>query len=129
MVPDDLYIFADETRIKQVLLNLIGNAVKFTPQDGQVTVSADVLDGRIVIAVSDTGIGISDADIAQVMEPFAQVADTIGRQHEGAGLGLPITKSLVDLHGGTIHLTSELGAGTVVTVSLPLSDRQHQKVA
>jgi signal transduction histidine kinase len=124
-VPEDLCIFADETRMKQVLLNLIGNAVKFTPQDGRVTVSADMLDGRIVITVSDTGIGISDADIAQVMEPFAQVADTIGRQHEGAGLGLPITKSLVDLHRGTICLTSELGTGTVVTVSLPLSERQH----
>ena len=114
-------IAADQVKLKQIMLNLLSNAVKFTPSGGAVTVSAARIDeGRVVIAVADTGIGMTDADIALALEPFQQVDNAISRKYEGTGLGLPLTRALVALHGGLIAITSAKGEGTVVTVTLPV---------
>ncbi len=111
---------ADERKIKQILINLLSNAVKFTPEGGSVTTSARIeRDGCLAVAVADTGIGIAEKDMAAVMAPFGQVDSTLARRYEGTGLGLPLTKSLVDLHGGELDLSSEVGLGTTVTVRFP----------
>ena len=111
---------ADERRLKQVLINLLSNAVKFTPPGGKITVSAQA-DRAIgfTILVRDTGIGIASEDIPKALEPFAQIDSTLSRRYEGTGLGLPLTRSLIELHGGTIAIESELGHGTLVTVTFP----------
>ncbi len=115
-------ISADERKVKQILINLISNAVKFTEQGGHVTVEAMTCsDGGICLRVTDTGIGIRQEDIPIVLQPFRQVDSTLSRRQEGTGLGLPLTKSLVELHGGSLTLTSEPGKGTTVTVQLPKS--------
>ncbi|MEE8203792.1 MAG: ATP-binding protein [Alphaproteobacteria bacterium] len=120
-VPQGLpLLYADERKIKQILLNLLSNAVKFTPTGGKVSISARIEpDGWFCFAITDTGIGISEQDMADVMAPFGQVDSTLARRYEGTGLGLPLTKALVDLHGGELDLHSELDVGTTVTVRLP----------
>jgi len=113
-------IRADETMLKRIILNLLTNAVKFTPPGGQVSVSANTDGDTFNIVVVDTGIGIPPKDIERILKPFEQVKRaTQADNREGVGLGLSITKSLVDLHGGTLDLSSELGKGTIVTVSFP----------
>ncbi len=112
----------DLTRIRQVLLNLLSNAIKFTPPDGSVTVTARARDGTVEIAVRDTGIGMDEADIPKALEPFGQISNAMTRAHEGTGLGLPLSKSLVELHGGRFSLASRPGAGTTVTINLPADD-------
>ena len=120
-IPDDLpWLKGDELRIKQILLNLLGNAVKFTPADGEVTVSAGRRNGGgIFFAVEDTGVGISEKDLERVTEPFAQGAGSMTRGYEGTGLGLALVKSLVELHGGSLLIESQTGEGTQVTVQFP----------
>jgi len=120
---DDLpALFADELRVKQMLLNLLSNAIKFTPAGGRVTVSADVdSENRFVFTIADTGIGIADKDMGTALAVFGQVDGRLTRQYEGAGLGLPLSKSLVTLHGGDMTLDSRPGAGTTVTVRFPPS--------
>ncbi|MEE9210968.1 MAG: HAMP domain-containing sensor histidine kinase, partial [Kiloniellales bacterium] len=113
-------LFADERAVKQIVLNLLSNAIKFTPAGGRVTVHAGVdEDGCFVLSVSDTGIGIGPDDIPKVLTPFSQVDGSATRGQEGSGLGLPLVKSLVESHGGTIELESELGDGTIATVRFP----------
>jgi PAS domain S-box-containing protein len=113
-------LFGDRRRIRQVLLNLVSNAVKFTPRGGSVRVSAaSSAEGGLVLTVADTGIGIEAADISRVFEPFVQLGRDKGISGEGTGLGLPLVKELVELHGGTISLTSQPGVGTKVTVAFP----------
>jgi PAS domain S-box-containing protein len=120
---------ADKTRIKQIVLNLMSNAVKFTPAEGRVTVRVWYhIDRGFVLQVADTGIGIAAHNISKVFARFEQVESTLDRTYQGTGLGLPITKALVEQHGGTLDLHSELGVGTVVTVSLP-AGRAIQPVA
>lgn len=120
---------ADETRVRQIVLNLMSNAVKFTPAGGTVTVRAWYhIDRGFVLQVADTGIGIAPENIPKALARFEQVESTLDRTYEGTGLGLPLTKSLVEHHGGRMDLHSELGVGTVVTVSLP-ADRVLQSVA
>ncbi len=111
---------ADELRLKQILINLLSNAVKFTPSGGKITVSARA-DSALgfTIEVRDTGIGIAPEDIPKALEPFAQIDSTLSRRYEGTGLGLPLTRSLIELHGGTIGIESELGDGTLITVTFP----------
>jgi len=109
----------DDRRIRQILLNLIANGVKYTPSGGSVTLSALLEDGMPVIRITDTGLGIPAEDLDRVLEPFARVESADHRGVEGAGLGLPLTKRLVELHGGTLALRSTLGVGTTVTVRLP----------
>ena len=111
---------ADELRLKQIVLNLVSNAVKFTPAQGRVTVRAGWRrDGETFIEVADTGIGMRQADIAVALTPFAQVENFMTRKHEGTGLGLPIVSALVELHGGRLLIGSKPGAGTTVTVVFP----------
>jgi signal transduction histidine kinase len=120
---------ADERRLKQILLNLLSNAIKFTPTGGSVSLRAQVESGGgLKIEVVDTGIGIAEADIERVLQPFAQVDNALNRATDGTGLGLPLTKHLVELHGGTLTIASTPGAGTTVTVRLP-PDRVLRRVA
>jgi signal transduction histidine kinase len=111
---------ADERKMKQILINLLSNAVKFTPEGGQITVTARI-DGRrhLVITVSDTGIGMSEQDMKKAMTAFGQIDSRLARRHEGTGLGLPLTRGLVDAHGGTMHLKSGRKRGTAVTLLFP----------
>ena len=111
---------ADERKVKQILLNLLSNAVKFTPDGGQVDVSAKLDTDKVEIAVKDTGIGIAPEDHAAVFEEFKQVGRDYTRKAEGTGLGLALTKRLVELHGGEIALESAPGQGSTFTVKLPL---------
>ena len=111
---------AEEKALKQILVNLLSNAVKFTPEGGTVTLSAELKpSGEVYIAISDTGIGIAPEDIEKALAPFGQIESALARKHQGTGLGLPITKGLIELHGGTMTLTSELGKGTTVAFTLP----------
>jgi signal transduction histidine kinase len=113
-------LYADPTQLKQILLNLLTNAIKFTAAGGRITVAADLgEDRRLAVKITDTGSGIAAADIPWVLEPFGQVSDVMTRSHDGAGLGLPLAKSMTELHGGTFDLESEVGVGTTVTVCFP----------
>ena len=112
-------IVADERKIKQVLVNLLSNAVKFTPEGGQVTVSVVRANGAVEIAVSDTGIGIAHDDQEAIFEEFRQVVSDYTRKREGTGLGLPLSKRFVELHGGRIWVKSEVGRGSTFTFSIP----------
>ena len=113
------WIRADERRLRQILLNLLSNAVKFTPEGGKVRVSSVPKNGGLAISVSDTGTGMAPEDIPNAMTPFGQIDSKIRRKLEGTGLGLPLAKQLVELHGGTFSVESKLGAGTTVTFVLP----------
>src|SRR5262249_44049821 len=109
-----------ERRLKQALLNLLSNALKFTPRGGTVSLSAaPAADGSFAFAVRDTGIGIAAKDIDTVLAPFGQVESAFSRKHHGTGLGLPLARSLIELHGGRLTLESQVGVGTVVTLFLP----------
>jgi two-component system cell cycle sensor histidine kinase PleC len=108
--------------LRQIALNLLSNAVKFTKAGGRVTVSTGLdPSGRIAIAVTDTGIGMSEDEIRIALEPFRQVTSSLSRSNEGTGLGLPLTKTLVELHGGRLDIASVPGRGTTVTVIFPPS--------
>jgi signal transduction histidine kinase len=115
------FIVVDERRIKQVVLNLLSNAIKFTPTGGAVTVSAVIQYDAIQIAVEDTGIGMTAEDIPKAFESFTQIDSKLSRKYEGTGLGLPLARHLVELHGGTLSLASKPGAGTTAIVRLPQS--------
>ncbi|MEG3617008.1 ATP-binding protein [Magnetovibrio sp. PR-2] len=113
-------IQGDARRVRQILLNLLSNAVKFTPEDGKIKVRAFMNDdGSLFISVQDTGIGMAEADIETAMSDFGQVDSGLNRKHEGTGLGLPLTKGLVELHGGVLKINSEPGQGTQAVVSFP----------
>ena len=112
-------IRADERKVKQVLLNLLSNALKFTPEGGRIDVRAAVRDGAAEISVIDTGVGIAPEDQAAVFEEFRQVG-TASKKVEGTGLGLAISRKFVELHGGRIWVESELGSGTTFTFTLPV---------
>jgi two-component system cell cycle sensor histidine kinase PleC len=118
--PDQpIIVTGDPRRLKQCFLNLVSNAVKFTPDGGRVVVSVTQRGDRVEVVVADTGIGVKPADIAKIFEPFGQIDSALARRHVGSGLGLPLARSLVELHGGDLSFRSEEGAGTTVTVSLP----------
>ena len=117
---DEIYACVDERIIRQIVLNLLTNAIKFTREGGHVTLSVTVEPERgIMIRVADTGIGISPADIARVIRPFEQVENVLSRSHGGTGLGLPLTAKLTELHGGWLEIESQVARGTTVTVILP----------
>jgi cell cycle sensor histidine kinase DivJ len=113
-------ITGDPRAFKQIVINLVSNAVKFTERGGKVTVAANVEGPRFVLRVSDNGVGIAPDDLKRIGDPFFQAGKTYQRRHEGTGLGLSIVKSLVGLHGGDMSVHSKIGEGTVVTVALPL---------
>jgi len=113
-------IRADERRVTQIMLNLLTNAIKFTPSGGDVALEARLdEDKSILFRVSDTGIGMSEEDMITAFTQFGQIDSTFSRTEEGTGLGLPLTKGLVELHGGRITLDSKKGQGTSVTVHFP----------
>jgi cell cycle sensor histidine kinase DivJ len=119
--PDDLPDMTGDLRaFKQIILNLVSNAIKFTERGGKVTVSAVAEGSRLVLRVSDTGVGIAADDLKRIGHPFFQAGKTYQRRHEGTGLGLSIVKSLVGLHAGEMTVQSKLDEGTTVTVMLPL---------
>ena len=116
------WLFGDERKLKQILVNLLTNAIKFTDTGGKVSIDCHCdRDGRHIFVVADSGIGIAEKDIPKAMSQFGQVDSAFNRKHEGTGLGLPLTKALVEMHGGTMDLTSEIGAGTTVTLCFPAS--------
>ena len=122
-IADDVGVIeGDERKLKQAVLNLLSNAVKFTPDGGQVELRARIADGRLEVAVRDTGVGISTADVARIFEEFQQAGGASGRE-EGTGLGLTLTKRFVELHGGRISVESAPGHGSTFTVSLPVGQR------
>lgn len=112
-------VYCDPVKVKQVLLNLIGNAIKFTHRGGCISVRAYPSDGRVAISVSDNGVGIPASEISKVLTPFAQAAHTRLMTNDGTGLGLPLSKRLMELHGGELTLQSDVGVGTCVTVTFP----------
>ena len=119
--PEDLPVMTGDPRaFKQITLNLVANAIKFTERGGSVTVSAAVEGSRLMLRVADTGVGIAPDDLKRIGDPFFQAGKTYQRKHEGTGLGLSIVKGLVGLHQGEINVQSEVGEGTTVTVALPL---------
>ena len=113
-------IRADERKLKQIVINLVSNAAKFTPEGGSIRVSMEH-DPRsgLILRVSDTGIGMRPEDIPLALTPFRQIDSELARAYEGTGLGLPLARSLVEAHDGTLLVESELGSGTTVTVTLP----------
>ncbi len=113
------HVRADRRRLRQVLINVISNAIKFTPEGGKVIVLARRTSSGVAIDVCDTGIGIAQEDIPRAMEYFGQVDSTLARCYEGTGLGLPLSRQIMELHGGRLVLRSKPGEGTTVTLSLP----------
>ena len=116
-------ILGDQLRIKQILINLLGNAVKFTPENGRIRVEASPLQhGYAVISVTDSGVGMSPAEVETAMRPFGQIDTAFNKRHEGTGLGLPIAYALARLHGGDLRIDSQKGVGTRVSIILPTVD-------
>ena len=122
-------IEADPRAVKQILLNLATNAIKFTPEGGVVTISVEPKSAGLIVRVSDTGIGISQENIQRLAKPFEQIDSQHSRQHEGTGLGLALSKSLVELHGGNFSIHSVVGEGTTVTFTLPVTVTKKASVS
>lgn len=125
----------DQRRIRQVLINLLNNAVKFTPEDGSIILEATVqpldanaklnnpdIQGYLRIAITDTGIGISAESIGKLFQPFIQIDSALNRQYQGTGLGLALVKRIVEMHGGQVILTSEIGVGSCFMIDIPYTD-------
>jgi signal transduction histidine kinase len=131
--PDLPRLYADERALRQILLNLLANAVKFTPPDGRVEVEAAVRqeEGQdaFVITVRDTGIGIAADALVTIAQPFQQADSSIARRFGGTGLGLSISSNLIELHGGSLRIESVVGSGTTVTLRFPAARIDHQTVA
>jgi signal transduction histidine kinase len=110
----------DERKLKQMILNLVSNAIKFTPARGEIGIAAFLAEnGDLIVEITDNGIGIASDDIPRIMEPFVQVDAALDRKYTGTGLGLPLTKTLIELHGGSLKLDSTPGRGTIATLQLP----------
>ncbi len=117
--PDIGILIADETRVKQVLFNLLANAIKFTPAGKRIGVEARGEGERAIITVWDEGCGIATRDLERIFDPFEQVRDQSSHRPDGSGLGLTISKRLVELHGGNIEVTSMPSEGSRFTIVLP----------
>jgi cell cycle sensor histidine kinase DivJ len=113
-------LVADKRACKQMLLNVISNAIKFTDPGGWVRVAAREETGMVELIVTDNGIGIGEQDLPKLGNPFVQADNAYNRSHDGAGLGLSVVKGLARLHGGRLEIASKLGQGTTVTIVLPL---------
>ena len=124
-IPEALIVYADQEKLLQILLNLLTNAIKFTPAGGKITVGAHSNDGTVAIWVRDTGIGIPADKLETVFEPFVQIGREPGSAHEGTGLGLAICRDLARAMGGKLDVRSEVGAGSTFTLILPRADRER----
>ena len=124
--PEEITVTADERRLRQVVFNLLANAIKFTPDGGRVDISASADDGHVEIAVADTGPGIPAGDLEGIFEEFEQSSD--GKKVEGTGLGLPLSRKLVELHGGRLWVESELGRGSTFRFTLPVGSTEPAAV-
>ncbi|MGL4976281.1 MAG: sensor histidine kinase, partial [Bosea sp. (in: a-proteobacteria)] len=116
-----LSVNADAKALHQVLTNLLQNAVKFTPDRGQIAIRVKPADHAVNIYVEDNGIGIPKAAMSKIGKPFEKVEGELTRSYKGSGLGLAIARSLVELHGGSLRIRSTVGEGTIVMVHLPLA--------
>ena len=105
----------------RALSNLLSNAIKFTPAGGRVTLQAGSEEGGVCLRISDTGIGMFPEEVPRALEPFAQVEPLLARRHNGVGLGLPLTRRLIELHGATIGIDTAPGAGTTVHIRFPVA--------
>jgi two-component system cell cycle sensor histidine kinase PleC len=124
-IPDDIPWFEfDRRRVIQIALNLITNAHKFTPEGGAISIAAAMEGKSVLIAVADTGIGMTSEQVNHALQPFAQIQSSFSRDHEGTGLGLPLTKALVEQHHGTFVIVSEPQVGTRTAFLLPMSSPQ-----
>jgi signal transduction histidine kinase len=124
LVHSSTLICVDQTKFKQIILNLLSNGVKFTDSRGRIIIGSGVNgQGDLIISIKDTGIGIPSEHLERVLNPFEQVADHLTKENEGTGLGLPIARALIELHGGSLTLSSALGVGTTVALRLP-----HERV-
>ena len=121
LAPDLPDVMGDALKLDQVLLNILSNAVKFTPPGGRISIEAGRNAGGLAIVITDTGVGISEDELAEVLKPFVQGRDTERRLVRGTGLGLPLADQMMKLHGGSLALASRRGEGTVVTLQLPVS--------
>lgn len=119
-------VSGDSVRLRQVFMNLISNALKFTRSGGSVTLVAEAQAGSAIVSVRDTGIGMTPEELSIALTPFGQVDSGHARWREGTGLGLPIARALVQLHGGELRVISEKGVGTTVEVSIPLPSTEEQ---
>jgi len=122
-------IVGDRRAFNQILINLMSNAIKFTPRGGSVTVSAQRDGAKLAVSVEDTGVGIGENDLPRLGEAFFQARASYDRRHDGTGLGLSIVKGLVKLHSGDIEIRSRLGEGTRVIVRLPIDCEGHKAPA
>jgi len=120
MAPCDVRLIAVERMVRQILINLVGNAIKFTPAGGTVTLSGRRLgDGGYELTVRDSGVGMTEEEIVQAMTPFGQIANLMSARHTGTGLGLPLAKAMIELHGGALTIASEPQRGTRVMLAFP----------
>ncbi|GAA4522118.1 PAS domain-containing sensor histidine kinase [Chelativorans composti] len=119
-IPDSIALNADRRALKQILLNLLSNAVKFTGQGGKVNLRARTVSGSLVLLIKDTGCGIPREALKKLGRPFEQVENQFSKSHTGSGLGLAISRSLADMHGGSLRIRSKEGVGTVVRVRIPM---------
>jgi hypothetical protein len=117
---EDTHVYADKVRLKQVFYNLVTNAIKFTEKGGSVVIDSTIDDKFVQISIIDTGIGIDKEDLQQLFRPFVQLDSSEARKYEGTGLGLALSKELVELHGGTIWAESEPDKGSTFTFTIPL---------
>jgi signal transduction histidine kinase len=117
----------EKAKLRQIFLNLLSNAVKFTEPGGRIAISIQYDSDAVTVEVADTGIGMSAEDIAVALTPFGQVDSRLARRYEGTGLGLPLTKSLVDLHHGMLEIESAPQVGTKVRVRLPRAQAGETK--
>jgi signal transduction histidine kinase len=126
--PGPVLVGGEKAKLRQIFLNLLSNAVKFTEPGGRVMIALRQSDDDVTVEIVDTGIGMSKDDIDVALTPFGQVDTRLARRYEGTGLGLPLTKTLVDLHGGTLEIESEPRVGTVVRVHLPRARANEQEL-
>ncbi|PHZ84057.1 sensor histidine kinase [Paremcibacter congregatus] len=119
-------LLGDEQKLRQILLNLLSNALKFTPDGGKITVTVSPApSGQLLLKVKDTGIGMTSPQLKEALKTFRQIENAFTRSHDGTGLGLPLTKALVEMHGADLTFISEVNKGTEVSIALPASRRIH----
>jgi signal transduction histidine kinase len=119
---EEVFVFADHIRLGMALTNVIHNAIRFTPDGGEITVACEVRSGNVFISIADNGIGLTEDQVDMIFEKFYQVEDHMTRKHGGLGIGLSITKALVEAHGGRIWASSPgLHQGATFTIALPLA--------